>query len=261
MNEPIIWTGQGPVLIGTYSPTRGTPDMGYLVDLYRVGCGNRTLTTTPGRTTRQINETCSGQRMTLDEFEQSKSLSVTLSMVQFSGRTLAAAFFGEAVGKEAGTVTDEQLPELAPGDYFVTRHPHISSLVVSDATTPTPQVYVAGTHYVVEDAAHGRCRLIAHPATHVEPLSMDYAHGAYTNIAAFSATNVERGIIFNGRNHKGQHGRVIIPRINLGLGSDFGWITDEEAALELTGNALYVAELEGDADFGPFMRIDALPAA
>ncbi|GAB1382567.1 hypothetical protein MASR1M50_08860 [Burkholderiales bacterium] len=53
-----------------------------------------------------------------------------------------------------------------------------------------------GTHYVVDDADHGRCRLLAHPAApdplHAEPLKVDYAYAGYINIAAFSKTNVER---------------------------------------------------------------------
>jgi len=261
MNEPIIWTGQGPVLIGRYDPINGTPDMGYLVDLYRVGCGTRTLTTTPSRSTKVLKETCTGQKLPMEEYESEKSLAVKLSMFQFSGRTLAAAFFGAAVEKAAGTVTDEVLPPLVAGDYFTTRNPNISDVVIVDSTPVTPVSYVLDTHYTIEDAAHARMKLIAHPAGHVEPLLVDYSYGAYTNIAAFSATNVERGIIFNGRNHKGQNGRVIIPRISLALDGDFSWITDEEAELSLAGNALFVSALDGDADYGPFMRIDALPGA
>lgn len=256
--QSIIWNGQGPVMIGTYDPQNGTPEMGFLTNLYSVGCGNRTLTTTPGRETKKLKESCSGQRLDLKEIETSKSLEVALEMFQVEGRTLATAFLGEAVVKAAGTVTDEVLPELNPGDYFFTKNPKISSLVINDSTG-TPLVYVEGTHYTLESAAHGRCRLIAHPAAHVEPVKMDYAYAEYANIAAFSAAGVERGIIFSGVNGDGQHARVIIPRISLAMSGDWSWISDEEATLTLGGSALYVPELQNDPDFGPFMRIDALP--
>lgn len=255
---PIIWDGQGPVLIGRYDPINGTPDMGYLVDLYRIGCGTSSLTTSLSVEKEQIKESCSGQRLTLKERTTGKSLSVSLSMVQFSGRTLAAAFFGDAVLKAAGTVTDEVLPELSPGDYFTLRHPKVSSVVIEDSTAVTPLVYVADTHYVIEDADHARCRLIAHPAAHEEPLKVDYAYGEYTNVAAFSAPNVERGIIFNGVNDDGQKARIVIPRVSLAMGGDFAWIGDSEASLELSGEALYVSEMEGDAEYGGFMRISLL---
>ena len=255
----MIWNGQGPVMIGTYDPVKGRPEMGFLTNLYSVGCGNRTLTATPSRETTTIPESCSGQRLALKELETSKSLAVSLAMVQFDGRTLAQAFFGAAVVKAAGTVTNEVLTELAPGDYFFLKNPRSSSVVIEDSTAGTPKVYVAGTHYEISDADHGRYRLLAHPAAHVEPLKVDYAYAGYVNIAAFSKTNVERGIIFSGVNGDGQKGRMIIPRISLAMTGDFGWITDEASELTLGGQALYVPELQSDADFGPFMRIDLMP--
>ncbi|MCL1960673.1 MAG: hypothetical protein FWG56_02565, partial [Desulfovibrionaceae bacterium] len=211
----IIWNGQGPVHIGSYDPARGRPELGFLVDIYSVGCGNRTLTATPARQTTTLNESCSGQRLTLKEIETSKSLQVSLAMVQFDGRTLAQAFFGGAVVKDGGTVTSEQLAELQPGDYFFLRNPRSSSVIVQDSAAGTPITYVEGVHYEASDADHSRYRLLAHPATHVEPLTVDYEYAGYLNIAAFSKTNVEKGIIFSGLNGDGQKVRVIIPRISL----------------------------------------------
>ena len=255
----VIWNGQGPVMIGTYDPVKGRPEMGFLTNLYSVGCGNRTLTATPSRETTTIPESCSGQRLALKELETSKSLAVSLSMVQFDGRTLAQAFFGAAVVKPAGTVTDEVLTELEPGDYFFLKNPRSSSVVIEDSTSGTPLLYVEGTHYEISDADHSRYRLLEHPAAHEEPLKVDYAYAGYVNIAAFSKTNVERGIIFSGLNGDGQKVRLIIPRISLAMTSDFGWITDEASELTLGGQALYVPQLQSDADFGPFMKIDLMP--
>lgn len=255
----MIWNGQGPVHIGTYDPVNGRADMGFLTNLYSVGCGNRTLTATPSRETTTINESCSGQRLALDEMETSKSLQVSLEMVQFDSRTLAQAFYGEAVLKAGGTVTNEQLAKLEPGDYFFLKYPRTSSVVVEDSTAATPVVYVEGTHYEASDPDHGRYRLLQHPAAHVEPLKVDYEYAGFVNIAAFSKTNVQKGIIFSGLNGAGQKVRVIIPRLSLAMSGDFGWITDEASALTLGGQALYVPDLQTDPLFGPFMRIDAMP--
>ena len=84
-------------------------------------------------------------------------------------------------------------------------------------------------------------------------------YAGFINIAAFSKTNVEKGIIFSGINGDGQKVRVIIPRISLAMSGDFGWISDEASPLTVGGQALYVPELQSDADFGPFMRIDTMP--
>lgn len=67
-----------------------------------------------------------------------------------------------------------------------------------------------------------------------------------------------RGIIFNGINDSGQKARLIIPRISLAMGGDFGWISDDAATLELSGEALFVQEMESDADYGGFARISLI---
>ncbi|MCL2346456.1 MAG: hypothetical protein FWC58_11475 [Desulfobulbus sp.] len=239
-DTPFVYSGQGPVMIGRYDPVKGKPDNGFLVDLYRIGCGTRTLTTTVSRETKTIMESCSGSRLPLAELETSKSLNVALSLVQFNGRTLAAALLGSAIEQVAGTVTAEPLPSLAAGDYFTTRHPKISSVVIKDSS-PTPTPYIEGAHYQIESAQHARLKLLAHPATHVEPLRIDYAHDGYTNIPAFTARNVERGIIFNGVNSVGQNVRVIVPRISLAMSGDFGWIT-ERPPTEVGGFARVVGD-------------------
>lgn len=255
----MIWNGQGPVHMGTYDPVNGRPEMGFLTNIYSVGCGNRTLTATPSRDTSTLTESCSGQRLTLKEIETAKQLQVSISMIQFDSRTLARAFFGAAVETPGGTVTGEIVAPVAAGDYVFTKYPRISSVVVTDSDDPTPTALVKDTHYTEDDLDHGRLRITALPNGVVEPLQIDYEYEGFVNIAAFSRANVETGIIFSGVNGDGQKARVIIPRISLAMSGDFGWITDEASELQLSGQALYVPELQGDALFGPFMRIDTMP--
>lgn len=258
--KKMIWSGQGPVMMGDYAPGVGTKEMGFLTNLKRIGCGNRTLTTTPARETKALKESCSGQRLDMAELEQGKSLTVKLEMFQFDGRMLATAFFGENVVRAAGTVTGEALPPLVPGDYVFLKHPNVSSVVIEDSTAVTPVVLIEGTHYVIESGAHSRIQIIKLPVGAVLPLTVDYAHGGYSNIAAFSAgSTVRKGLVFNGQNQDGDTVRVIIPQISFAMNGDFSWIGDEEAVLSLEGPAFYSAELSNDADFGPFMRIDGLP--
>lgn len=253
----MIWDGQGPVLIGTYDPANGRADSGFLTNLYRVGCGTSVLSTSLSVEKKAIKETCSGQRLTLFERETAKELEIKLEMVQFSGKTLAAALYGKSAFVAAGTVTGEQLPQLQAGDYFTVRQPDISNLVIKDSTG-TAITYVAGEHYEIEDAKQARLRLIKHPDNHTEPLLADYSYGEYTNIPTFTAQNVSRGIMFNGINSSGQRARIIVPRISLAMGGDFGWISDDEAKLQLSGKALVVPELSSDALYGGFMRVDLI---
>ncbi|MFN3985738.1 MAG: hypothetical protein ACK4KV_09610 [Rhodocyclaceae bacterium] len=255
-NTAMMWAGQGPVMIGTYDPSRGSLATGNLVDLYRVGCVTSQLNTSVSITTTSIKESCTGKRLTIAQREDERVMTVSLAMVQFSGRTLAAALFGEAVDVAGGTVTGEVLPELTAGDYFTLRHPRVDDLVIVDSTAGTPLTYVEDTHYEIEDAGHARMKLLAHPVSHVVPLLADYSYGGYVNIAAFSESRVERGIIFNGVNQDGQKGRLIIPRIALTLDGDFGWVGEEEATLTMSGEAMFVPELESDGDYGGFARVN-----
>ena len=258
--KKMIWSGQGPVMMGDFDPSIGTQEMGFLVNLKPIGCGNRTLTTTPSRETKALKETCSGQRLDMTELPLGKSLTVKLERSQCDGRMLAAAFCGEIAVRAAGTVTGEALPPLVPGDYVFLKHPKVSSVVIEDSTAVTPVVLVEDTHYVIESGAHSRIKIIELPVGAALPLVADYAHAGYSNIAAFSAgATVRKGLVFNGQNQDGDIARLIIPQISFAMNGDFSWIGDEEAVLSLEGPAFYSAELSNDADFGPFMRIDGLP--
>ena len=261
--KQMIWSGQGPIYFGTYDPSAGTPEMGFMRNIFRVGCANRTLTTTPGRETRNIKETCSGQRLDIAELETSKSLQVRIDMAQFDREVLARALFAVSTLKDEGSATDETLPELAAGDYFFLRHTDASEVVLTDSKmdgeTPDPQTLVAGTHYTMVDAAQGVGQIISVDGVE-QPIKVAYSHGAYGNIAAFTQTSAQTGVIFTGRNQDGDKARVMIPRVSLSLQGDFSWISDEESVLQLQGPAFYVPELDTEgSDFGPFMRVSGLP--
>ena len=260
MSKQMIWAGQGPVYFGTYDPTLGTPEMGYITNLAKVGCANSALTTTPKRETKTIKESCSGQRLDIAEIETGKSLEIKLDMHQFDRETLARAFFGAASQVGAGTVTAEALQDdLVAGAYVFLKRPGASAIVLTDSAA-VPATLVAGTHYHVVDAAQGVIQILD-VGTFVQPFKAAYAYSAYGNIAAFTATAVKTGILFTGVNQDGDRARVVIPKASLAMSGDFSWIGNEESVLSLQGMAFYVPELSADPLFGPFMRIDALPAA
>ncbi len=263
ISEKVIWSGSGPVLMGDYDPENGTPEMGYLTNLVRVGCANRTLTMTPNSESTPVFESDSGQRLEADEIPGSRTLAVALTMEQFSARELGMAYFGETIVVPAGTVTGERLPQLAPGGYFFLAHPRASSVVLEDSTAGTPKTYVLGTHYrLVADAGaeHAAYQLIAHPADHAEPVRVDYAYDESITIPAMTVPVIEKGLIFLGKNHHNKRARIIIPRVSWRLGGDFNWLTTGEAAQkQFQGSAKLASELGSDPLWGPYARIDWLP--
>ena len=264
--QKMIWSGQGPVYFGKYDPVNGTPEMGYMTNIYQIGCANRKLTTTPSRETRRVKESCSGQRLDIMEVETSKELNVSLEMVEFDRETLARAFFATSTLQAGGTVTAETFPTVAEGDIVFLKHAGASSIVLTDSTmdgeTPDPQALTAegeGRNYRVIDASQGTIQILDLDGI-VQPIKAAYTYASYGNIAAFTATNVRTGIIFAGKNQDGHKARVIIPNISLSMSGEFNWMAEEESVLAMEGPAFYVPELDTESGlYGPFMRIDALP--
>lgn len=252
------WMGQGPILWGDYDPTTGTKDMAYLTKVEAFPCGNRTLSTSLTRETSKLKESCSGQRLDLEEIPGASEMSLTLEIQHIAPRLLAHYLYGVAVDKAAGTVTAEVLPTVAAGDNVFLRHPNAGSIVIEDSTG-TPVVLVEGTHYEVKSPEHAHIKILALPTPTVQPFKVDYAYTNYVNIAAFSQANaVRKGIIFNGINHNGRKARLIVPCCSLTPGGDYNWLSDEPITMQFTGSVLYASELGNDPEYGNFARVDWL---
>lgn len=255
------WKGQGPILWGDYDPANGTKDMAYITGVESFPCGNRTLSTSLTKETSTIKESCSGQRLDLEEISGAAEMTFTLELEHIVPRLLAQYFYGVAVDKAAGTVTAEKLPTVAAGDHVFLRHPNASSIVIEDSTPTTPIVLVEGTHYEVKSADHGGIKILALPTSPaaVQPLNVDYSYAAYVNIAAFTQGNaIRKGIIFYGINHNGRKARFIMPCTSMVPGGDYNWLSDEPITMQFTGRVLYASELGNDPEYGNFARVDWL---
>lgn len=254
------WKGQGPILWGDYDPTNGTKDMAFLKGLESFPCGNRTLSTALTKETTTLKESCSGQRLDLEEIPGAAEMTFTLELQQIAPRQLAHYLYGVAVDKAAGTVTAEALPTVADGDNVFLRHPNASSIVIEDSTA-TPVVLVEGTHYEIKSPEHGHIKILQLPTlpAPTQPLKVDYAHATYVNIAAFTQANsVRKGIVFNGINHNGRKARLIMPCCSMVPGGDYNWLSDEPITMQFTGRVLYASELGNDPEYGNFARVDWL---
>ncbi|WP_426307822.1 hypothetical protein ACN9MJ_10600 [Acidovorax facilis] len=255
------WKGQGPILWGDYDPATGTKDMAYMVNVEAFPCGNRTLSTTLTKETSTIKESCSGQRLDLEEIAGPAEMTFTLELQHIAPRLLAHYLYGVAVDKAAGTVTAETLPTVAAGDNVFLRHPNASSIVIEDSTSGTPIELVEDTHYEIKSPEHSHIKILALPTSPdaVQPFKVDYAHAAYVNIAAFTQANaVRKGIVFNGINHNGRKARLIMPCCSMVPGGDYNWLSDEPITMQFTGRVLYASELGNDPEYGNFARVDWL---
>jgi hypothetical protein len=255
------WKGQGPILWGDYDPVNGAKDMAFLTGVEAFPCGNRTLSTALTKEVSTIKESCSGQRLDLEEIPGAAEMTFTLELQHITPRLLAHYLYGLAVDKAAGTVTAEKLPTIAAGDSFFLRHPNASSIVIEDSTSGTPIELDEGVHYEIKSAEHSHLKMLALPTSPaaVQPFKVDYAHAAYVNIAAFTQANgIRKGFVFNGINHNGRKARLIMPCTSMVPGGDYNWLSDEPITMQFTGRVLYASELGNDPEYGNFARVDWL---
>ena len=259
LDKKMTWDGQGPLFLGKYDPKNGTPDMGYLVNVYLIGCGTSGFTTAPKIETDTKAETCTGSRAPLSSRISSRELAIGVTAFQFDTRTMATAFCGEAAAIAAGTVTDEPVAaDTGAGDFIFLRYPNVKNVVLTDSAGAP---LVLDTHYAIEDPATGRIRVIALPAA-ATIASVDYEYSAHAHFSIFKTGMVERGTIFCGINSAQQRARTTIPKINFAMNGDFGWIGDDDAELQLEGSAMFASELQFDPQFAPgFGRVEFIDAA
>lgn len=250
----MILVSQGPIFMGNYDAINGRAASGYLVNLQKIGCANSRLSITMSRSTKEIKESCSGNKLTIAQIETEKSAECALDMADFDKKMLAYALGGTLSAVTGSTVTGEVFPTVAVGDTVSLKYGHVSSVVVKDSAG-TPATLVANTDYVLESADHGLVTIL-NIGTYVQPFAADYTYAAQGNIVGFNNTGVEKGLVYQGINTQdGKKYKVVIPRISFALDGDFNLLSTEETTISLKGQMLYVAEYANDATYGPFMRV------
>ncbi len=248
----LIYSGQGPLYIGDYNASTGQ-----IENEVAVGCGNRTLKLALSRETNEIKESCSGQRLTLLEYETSKAANVTLEMQQFDEDMLAMALYGTAATIAGASVVGEALPTMVADGFFHTKHPKISAVAVKDSDSPV-NTLVLDTDYKIDSADHGRIKILS-LGTYVQPFKIDYTYAARTNIKPFSASGSVKALRFDGvSTTDGQKVRVLLPRISFSPTSEFGFLSEEAATLSLEGKLLIADVSASDPVLGAFGNIELL---
>lgn len=250
----MILVSQGPIYMGDYDATLGKAASGFLINTTKIGCANSKLSVTLSRSTKDIKESCSGNKLTIAQIETEKSAECALDMIEFDKKMLAYALGGTLSSITGSTVTNEIFPTVAVGDTVALKYNDVSSLVITDSTG-APVTLTLGTHYTLDSAAHGLVSIVSLGAL-VQPFKAAYAYAAQGNIVGFNKAGVEKGIIYQGTNSQdGKKYRVIIPRVSFGMDGEFNWLSTEETTISLKGQMLYVDQFANDTVYGPFMRV------
>jgi hypothetical protein len=252
MSTPIIYSGQGPVYIGTFNST-----LGVLANERSIGAANRVLKLSLERSTEKIKESDSGSRLDLAEYETEKSVNIELELQEFDSEMLALAMYGDDVAITGAAVSAETLPTVADGGFYHTRNPKISLVTVTDSAV-TPATLTADTHYRIDDAVAGRLKFLDTDGF-TQPFKVAYTFANRTRIKPFSETFIIRGLIFDGKSTAdGTRVRVFLPRISFSPTADFDLLTDTAASLKLSGSLLLADIPDNDPVLGKFGTIDVL---
>lgn len=248
----LIYVGQGPIYVGDYNQTTFKVE-----NEVKIGCGNRVLSMSLAREVAEIKESCSGSRLTLLEYEKSKSVTIKLEMQEFAPRELAMGLYGTADAVSGSSITDEAMPTMENGEYYHTKYPKISSVSITDSAG-SPATLVLNTDYSIDDANYGRIKILDITGL-TQPFLVDYTYGAITNIQPFSITSVIKSVRFDGvSTADGSKVRVLLPRVSFSPTSLFDFLGDEVATLSLEGKLLLAETPANDPILGTFGNIDLL---
>lgn len=178
--------------------------------------------------------------------ETSHDAMVTMKLEDLTKDNLAFALFGTASTIASATVTAEQIPYLGKGFYYNLANINVSSVVVKRLTV----TLVEGTDYTV-DLKAGMIYLI--PSSAVawatgDFISVDYAASAAEKITAFSSSNRNYWLRFNGLNTVENNAPVIVDVFNCRF--------KPQKLLDLISNELSSAELDGEAIYDEFQSAD-----
>lgn len=193
-------------------------------------------------------------------FETQQMATLTVRMEDISRENLAVAMFGESLTVAGGTVSAE--PHTAHKGYsFHLNRVNLTSFTSLTSTGGTPTTYVAGTDYQVVNLKTGE---IFVPASSAIPdasaVRANYVAGAMERITAYSRTNTELWVRFNGLNMANQLSPVVAEvfkaRFSPAAALDFIKNSFPGMQLELQGEVLFEPLLETVAGYeGGMFRI------
>ena len=248
----MVFIGQGPIYIGDYNQST------YKVENeVAIGCGNRVLNLSLARETAEVKESCSGSRLTLMEYETSKSATARLEMQEFDEDMLAMALYGTSTTISGSTVTDEAMPTMVAGGFYHTKHPDISAVTITDSAG-TPATLTLNTHYEISHAKYGRIKILS-LASLTQPFLVDCTYAARENIKPFSISSAIKALRFDGiSTADNTRVRVLLPRIAFSPTEEFSFLGDEAATLAIEGKLLLAEIPTADPVLGQFGNIEIL---
>lgn len=202
-------------------------------------------------------ESFSGQRLPYGRIQTSKKATIKLDLDEILPINLIQGLYSTQVNTDAGTVTDELLPEeLVAGDIIRLDNPFIDeeSLVIKDSTG-TP-VIASRDQVTVESASAGLLKVVD-PSGLTQPLKASYSHTKRSAFTILSQTPPERYFVLDGINTENNQPVVLsLYRVRFDPAESLDLINSEYGTLSLTGSALLDTVNINDPTLGGFGKLE-----
>lgn len=187
------------------------------------------------------------------------SVSLSLTMHDYSAENLAVALFGSSSAVTATAVTAESIaaPASVAGDPLVRTASVIDTAqTVTVTSDPAGTTYTAGTDYTV--SAAGITILATGSIAATTALLVSYTKKAVDVVEALTTAGSEYEVTFDGLNEAQSGTPVVITayRVKFGPAADLAMIGDEFAALELTADVLKDTTITG-AGLSQYLKVQA----
>lgn len=179
--------------------------------------------------------------------DRTSEVTVNMTVHDLDAKNLARASGGAASSRAAGTVTSEQVVAYKGGTTPLSVPP--SAITTVTGVGGTPPTYVAGTDYIITpggiEIPTGSS--IPAPVGGAANIAVTYANTAQQVMQAMVNSGREFELLFEGLNEAEQDLPVIVHayRVKFAPAQAINFISDDFAALELTGTALPDANKTG----------------
>lgn len=250
------YRGNGKVYISSRDPVTGQPVSGFR---FLGNTSQLKISTTVQQVKHQ--ESYTGQGLTDLVIETTKEATLMLTLESFDKDNLALALYGTSTAVAGATISSETVLG------YVGRHVPLANINLTSFTSLTNAgggtTYVRDEDYSV-DLKSGMLS-IPNGSTIADTSSLraNYVCAAHEKVAAFTRTNKELWLRFDGLNTAEEDAPVVIDiyRARFLPQKEWSLIGNELSSLELDGDILYDAKQPDTTTDGRFFRVRQLASA
>lgn len=204
-----------------------------------------------------ITESWSGNRGVAARLTNSRQMTVNLNLRQLNLDNAALALQGVRVDIPSGTVLNETIGDVAPGNVVALEYAAVSALTLVDGAAAA---LVEDTDYT-SSLSTG---VITFLTTKTGVKASTYTYAAHSLVTALNGGSKDYYLLFDGVNTvDGTTTKCLgeVYKINFSPASEFGYIQDSFGEMAIEGEALVDSVRQSDPKWGPFARVKLIGPA